>query len=68
MELQQVVGPELARSDLAQIFQALLKDPEAEVRAAAAGKVTFLLFYQHVLVNEVYSKCSNMLLLFKNQF
>lgn len=40
VELQQVVGPELARSDLAQIFQALLKDPEAEVRAAAAGKVT----------------------------
>ena len=39
VELQQAVGPELARSDLAQIFQALLKDTEAEVRAAAAGKV-----------------------------
>lgn len=39
MELQQAVGPELARTDLAQIFQALLKDTEAEVRAAAAGKV-----------------------------
>lgn len=40
VELQQAVGPELARSDLAQIFQALLKDTEAEVRAAAAGKVS----------------------------
>jgi hypothetical protein len=39
VELQQAVGPELARSDLAQIFQALLKDTEAEVRAAAAAKV-----------------------------
>lgn len=39
VELQQAVGPELTRSDLGQIFQALLKDPEAEVRAAAAGKV-----------------------------
>ncbi|KOB66402.1 Protein phosphatase 2 regulatory subunit A alpha isoform [Operophtera brumata] len=39
VELQQAVCPELARSDLTQIFQALLKDTEAEVRAAAAGKV-----------------------------
>lgn len=42
VELQQAVGPELARADLAQIFQALLKDTEAEVRAAAAGKVRIL--------------------------
>ncbi|XP_019624261.1 PREDICTED: serine/threonine-protein phosphatase 2A 65 kDa regulatory subunit A alpha isoform-like isoform X3 [Branchiostoma belcheri] len=38
-ELQVAVGPEITKSDLAPAFQGLLKDCEAEVRAAAANKV-----------------------------
>lgn len=38
-ELQKAVGPELTRIDLVPAFQSLLKDTEAEVRAAAANKV-----------------------------
>merc|ERR1712198_757077 len=38
-ELQKAVGPEISKQDLVSAFQALLKDPEAEVRAAAAHKV-----------------------------
>lgn len=32
-------GPEITKTDLVQAFQSLLKDVEAEVRAAAANKV-----------------------------
>lgn len=38
-ELQKAVGPEITRTDLVPAFQSLLKDTEAEVRAAAADKV-----------------------------
>ena len=38
-ELQKSVGPEITRNDLVPAFQSLLKDCEAEVRAAAAHKV-----------------------------
>lgn len=38
-ELQRAVGPEITRTDLVPAFQSLLKDTEAEVRAAAANKV-----------------------------
>uniref|UniRef100_A0A183IBZ9 Protein phosphatase PP2A regulatory subunit A n=1 Tax=Soboliphyme baturini TaxID=241478 RepID=A0A183IBZ9_9BILA len=38
-ELQKAVGPEIARNELVTAFISLLKDMEAEVRAAAAGKV-----------------------------
>jgi serine/threonine-protein phosphatase 2A regulatory subunit A len=38
-ELQKAVGPEITRNDLVPAFQNLLKDCEAEVRAAAAQKV-----------------------------
>lgn len=33
------VGPEITKADLVGAFQSLLKDTEAEVRAAAANKV-----------------------------
>ncbi|CAG0892029.1 unnamed protein product [Cyprideis torosa] len=38
-ELQKALGPELTESELVGPFCALLKDNEAEVRAAASGKV-----------------------------
>ncbi|XP_044732294.1 serine/threonine-protein phosphatase 2A 65 kDa regulatory subunit A alpha isoform isoform X2 [Chrysoperla carnea] len=38
-DLQRAVGPEITRTDLVPAFQKLLKDTEAEVRAAAAHKV-----------------------------
>merc|ERR1712226_962774 len=38
-ELQKAVGPEITKTDLVPAFQNLLKDCEAEVRAAAAHKV-----------------------------
>lgn len=38
-EIQNVVGPEITKNELVIAFQNLLKDPEAEVRAAAAQKV-----------------------------
>lgn len=38
-ELQKAVGPETTKNDLVPAFQNLLKDCEAEVRAAAAQKV-----------------------------
>ncbi|XP_077985024.1 serine/threonine-protein phosphatase 2A 65 kDa regulatory subunit A beta isoform-like isoform X1 [Glandiceps talaboti] len=38
-ELQKAVGPGIAKQDLVPAFQGLLKDCEAEVRAAAAHKV-----------------------------
>uniref|UniRef100_A0A2P2HWT8 Protein phosphatase PP2A regulatory subunit A n=1 Tax=Hirondellea gigas TaxID=1518452 RepID=A0A2P2HWT8_9CRUS len=39
IELQKAVGEEITRTDLVPAYQALLKDVEAEVRAAAAGKL-----------------------------
>lgn len=33
------MGPEITKADLVSAFQSLLKDTEAEVRAAAANKV-----------------------------
>lgn len=38
-DLQNAVGPQITLTYLVPSFQALLKDPEAEVRAAAAAKV-----------------------------
>lgn len=38
-ELQNAVGPQITLNSLVTSFQALLKDPEAEVRAAAAARV-----------------------------
>lgn len=38
-QLQKAVGPEITKNDLVPAFQNLLKDCEAEVRAAAAQKV-----------------------------
>ncbi|CAG2063386.1 unnamed protein product, partial [Timema podura] len=38
-ELQKAVGPDITKTDLVPAFQSLLKDTEAEVRAAAAHKV-----------------------------
>ena len=39
IQLQKAVGPEITKNDLVPAFQNLLKDCEAEVRAAAAQKV-----------------------------
>ena len=39
LELQAAVGPIITRNDLLLSYQGLLKDTEAEVRAAAAGKL-----------------------------
>ncbi|KAL0973031.1 hypothetical protein UPYG_G00197960 [Umbra pygmaea] len=39
LKLQKAVGPEITKNDLVPAFQNLLKDCEAEVRAAAANKV-----------------------------
>lgn len=38
-DLQKAVGPDITKNDLVPAFQSLLKDCEAEVRAAAAHKV-----------------------------
>ena len=38
-DLQVAVGPELSKVHLVVSFAALLKDPEAEVRAAAANRL-----------------------------
>ena len=38
-DLQVAVGPELTKTHLVVSFAALLKDPEAEVRAAAANRL-----------------------------
>ena len=38
-QLQRAVGPDITKTDLMPAFQSLLKDVEAEVRAAAALKV-----------------------------
>jgi len=42
-QLQKAVGPEITQNDLVVAFQLLLKDCEAEVRAASAGKVKGML-------------------------
>ena len=39
LQLQKAVGSEITKTDLVPAFQSLLKDYEAEVRAAASGKV-----------------------------
>ena len=38
-KLQKAVGPEITKNDLVGAYCSLLKDPEAEVRAAAASKL-----------------------------
>ena len=38
-QIQKAVGPEITKTDLVSAFQGLLKDCEAEVRAAASNKV-----------------------------
>ncbi|CAN8013144.1 unnamed protein product, partial [Ixodes persulcatus] len=47
-DLQKAVGPEVTRADLVLAFQNLLKDCEAEVRAAAAHKVKGADFCQNL--------------------
>ncbi len=39
VELQEAVGPEITKTELVLAFGSLLKDTEAEVRAAAASKI-----------------------------
>ena len=39
LQLQKAVGPEITKNDLVGAYCSLLKDPEAEVRAAAASKL-----------------------------
>jgi serine/threonine-protein phosphatase 2A regulatory subunit A len=39
VQLQKAVGPEITKTDLVPAFQNLMKDCEAEVRAAASHKV-----------------------------
>ncbi|CAF5176221.1 unnamed protein product, partial [Rotaria magnacalcarata] len=39
VELQKAVGSEITKNDLVPAYCSLLKDPEAEVRAAAASKL-----------------------------
>jgi serine/threonine-protein phosphatase 2A regulatory subunit A len=38
-ELQKAVGPEITKTNLVHAFAGLLKDPEAEVRAAACTRL-----------------------------
>ena len=42
-ELQKAVGPGITKQDLVPAFQNLLKDCEAEVRAAACSKIKGML-------------------------
>ena len=39
LQLQKAVGPEITKNDLVPAFCSLLKDCEAEVRAASSNKV-----------------------------
>ena len=39
LQLQRAVGPQLTKTNLVHAFASLLKDPEAEVRAAASNKL-----------------------------
>ncbi len=39
LQLQKAVGPQLTKTNLVHAFASLLKDPEAEVRAAASNKL-----------------------------
>jgi len=39
VQIQKAMGPDITKKDLMPAFQNLLKDCEAEVRAAATGKV-----------------------------
>ena len=39
VQIQKAMGPDITKKDLVPAFQNLLKDCEAEVRAAATGKV-----------------------------
>ncbi len=39
LQLQKAVGPEIAKNELVPAFTNLLRDVEAEVRAAAAAKI-----------------------------
>lgn len=52
IELQKAVGPAITKNDLMPAFQNLLKDCEAEVRAAACSKIKGWWF--------VWSKCSKL--------
>lgn len=53
-QLQNAVGSEITKNDLVPAFQGLLKDCEAEVRAAAAGKVkgnAFMVVYNNISIH-----------------
>lgn len=39
VQIQKAMGPDITKKELVPAFQSLLKDCEAEVRAAATGKV-----------------------------
>lgn len=55
--MQNAVGSEITKNDLVPAFQGLLKDCEAEVRAAAAGKVKGTLYSLHVVHSMLLSIC-----------
>jgi len=44
VQIQKAMGPDITKKDLVPAFQNLLKDCEAEVRAAATGKVKGKIF------------------------
>lgn len=72
-ELQKAVGPEITRTDLVNAFQSLLKDTEAEVRAAAANKVNIKIyifgFSNHIVYpKKFYTKMKKDLAFHKNKY
>lgn len=52
-DLQKAVGPKISETDLVPAFQNLLKDCEAEVRAAACSKIKGLLLVSGVSLTVV---------------
>jgi len=45
VQIQKAMGPDITKKELVPAFQNLLKDCEAEVRAAATGKVKGKIFW-----------------------
>lgn len=52
-QLQKAVGPEITKTDLVPAFQNLMKDCEAEVRAAASHKVKGWCWRPHIASGQV---------------
>ena len=57
MQLQKAVGPEITKADLVPAFVNLLKDCEAEVRAASAHKVKGKFEYFHPSIGSSVVEC-----------